>query len=224
VVERSATIACTTARDLVIKDFATDPDPSKFATAAHLIVSNLCGSLTQVTCQDLLRSSIVSHVRTLTASTDLDATAVTEVADAVVDANLELCSALLERAAMDRAVREIDDSLATQITQRRHHFDSGIGLDPSLTFAPMSQWTRSLPPMLQPRPGGLTPDQLMVYEAFNRLPRMVSPILTSAPAPGSVPSLNGPLVLYPVCLSFSLYVVCLQLQLAACPHPALVAA
>lgn len=79
VVERSVTIACTTARDLVLKDFATDPDPAKFITAAHLIVSNLCGSLTQVTCQDLLRASIATHVRTLVASAELEATVLQEV-------------------------------------------------------------------------------------------------------------------------------------------------
>ena len=79
VVERSVTIACTTTRDLVVKDFATDSDPARFATAAHLMVSNLCCSLTQVTCQDLLRVSIGTHVKTLLTTAELEASAVQEV-------------------------------------------------------------------------------------------------------------------------------------------------
>ena len=113
-----------------------------------------------------------------------------QIVDAVTDQNLELCCVFLERAAMDRAVREIDESLANQVAQRRTHMDTGMN-DPSFTFAPVSPWTRTLPPMLQPRPGSLTTEQLMVYEAFNRMPnKIVSPILTGVPgAPSAVPAL-----------------------------------
>ena len=48
VVERSATIACVTSRELVRKDFACDPDTSRLRKAAHAMVSSLAGSLYQI--------------------------------------------------------------------------------------------------------------------------------------------------------------------------------
>lgn len=113
-----------------------------------------------------------------------------QMIDAIIEQNLDLCCVLLERAAMDRAIREVDDSLATQVAQRKAYVESGV-MDASVTFVPVSPWTRSLPGMLQPRPGGLTQEQLMVYEAFNRLPRSVSPVMTSAAAPTAVPPIGA---------------------------------
>ena len=45
VVERSVTIACMTSRELVLKDFAVEPDAARLRKAAHLMVSSLAGSL-----------------------------------------------------------------------------------------------------------------------------------------------------------------------------------
>ena len=37
VVERSVTIACITARELIVKDFAMEPDAAKMRSAAHQV-------------------------------------------------------------------------------------------------------------------------------------------------------------------------------------------
>lgn len=55
VVDRSVTIALITTRELVLKDFAFDPNPDKILKAADLIVQNLAGSLALVTCREPLK-------------------------------------------------------------------------------------------------------------------------------------------------------------------------
>ena len=65
VVERSVTIACITTREIVMKDFAMEPDEQKMRKAAHLMVQNLAGSLALVTCKEPLRVSMNNHLRSL---------------------------------------------------------------------------------------------------------------------------------------------------------------
>ena len=61
VVERSVTIACMTARELVLKDFAVEPDGARLRKAAHLMVSSLAGSLALVTCREPLKASVATQ-------------------------------------------------------------------------------------------------------------------------------------------------------------------
>ena len=63
VVERSVTIACYTAVELILKDFSTDPDESRMRKAAHLMVSSLAGSLAMVTSKDPLRVSFTNALK-----------------------------------------------------------------------------------------------------------------------------------------------------------------
>ena len=65
VVERSVTIACMTAYELVTKDYAVDPDEGRLRSAAHLMVSSLAGSLALVTCKEPLRVSLANQLRAL---------------------------------------------------------------------------------------------------------------------------------------------------------------
>lgn len=44
VVERSVTIACITTRELITKDFVSEPEEAKMRKAAHLMVQNLAGN------------------------------------------------------------------------------------------------------------------------------------------------------------------------------------
>jgi CCR4-NOT transcription complex subunit 1 len=65
VMERSATIASITTRELVLKDFALEPDEQIMRTAAHYTVQSLASSLAMVACKEPLRVSIASHLRSL---------------------------------------------------------------------------------------------------------------------------------------------------------------
>lgn len=65
VIERSASIACMTAHELVNKDFALDPDVERMRKAAHLMVSGLAASLALVTGKEPLRVSMSNQLRAL---------------------------------------------------------------------------------------------------------------------------------------------------------------
>jgi CCR4-NOT transcription complex subunit 1 len=45
VVERSVTIAAIATRELILKDFALEPNEEKMRKAAHLMVQNLSGKI-----------------------------------------------------------------------------------------------------------------------------------------------------------------------------------
>ena len=63
VVERSVTIAGISTRELVTKDFATEPNEETLRQAAHRMAQKLAGSLALVTCKEPLRSNLSSHMR-----------------------------------------------------------------------------------------------------------------------------------------------------------------
>src|SRR5271170_2918862 len=63
VVERSVTIAGISTRELVMKDFATEPNEEKMRKAGHLMAQKLAGSLALVTCKEPLKSNLGLHLR-----------------------------------------------------------------------------------------------------------------------------------------------------------------
>jgi CCR4-NOT transcription complex subunit 1 len=67
VVERSVTIAGISTRELVSKDFATEPNEDELRKAGHLMAQRLAGSLALVTCKEPLKSNLATHLRQLLA-------------------------------------------------------------------------------------------------------------------------------------------------------------
>ena len=63
VVERSVTIAGISTRELVAKDFVTEPSEDKLRKAGHLMAQKLAGSLALVTCKEPLKGNLGSHIR-----------------------------------------------------------------------------------------------------------------------------------------------------------------
>lgn len=63
VVERSVTIAGISTRELVTKDFATEPNEEKMRKAGHLMAQKLAGSLALVTCKEPLKLNMANHVK-----------------------------------------------------------------------------------------------------------------------------------------------------------------
>ncbi len=183
VVERSVTIACITTRELIMKDFAVEQDESKIRKAAHLMVTSLAGSLALVTCKEPLRMSISTHLRQLlnTHAPEWPGQAVDAVVMSCSSDNLELGCMLIEKAAMEKAVRDIDELLASAVSSKRKQLqDSGAVTGQQNLYDPTSrtfkahqqqqlQYLSMLPKPLRPRPEGLTPPQLMVYEAFQHM-------------------------------------------------------
>jgi CCR4-NOT transcription complex subunit 1 len=63
VVERSITIASISTAQLILKDFAMEPDEEKVRHAAATMVRALAGSLALVTCKEPLKMSMTNYIR-----------------------------------------------------------------------------------------------------------------------------------------------------------------
>jgi CCR4-NOT transcription complex subunit 1 len=192
VVERSVTIACITTKEIVTKDFAMESDENKMRKAAQLMVANLAGSLALVACREPLKASVSNHLRQLLISAatnnasgtgDPSSTQLSEPVQNAVDQcvsvcsqeNLELGCTLIEKAATEKAVRDIDESLGADLMKRKRHREIGKAYYDMSIFGNADQrYPAALPEPLRPKPGGLRNEQLLVYEAFQRIPRQPS--------------------------------------------------
>ncbi|KAI8372978.1 CCR4-Not complex component, Not1-domain-containing protein [Radiomyces spectabilis] len=180
VVERSVAIAVVSTRDLVSKDFAMESDENKIRKAAHLMVQNLAGSLAMVTSKEPLRLSMVTNLRTVFVAHGMtDALSEQAVLLTVAD-NLDLVCAVIEKAAVERAIVEVDEALASAYASRKKHREQRTNhayFD--MDVLSMSRYPATLPQPLRPKPNGLQPAQLRVYEDFARIPR-TAPATTQA--------------------------------------------
>jgi CCR4-NOT transcription complex subunit 1 len=176
VVERSVTIACITSRELILKDFAMEPDENKMRKAAHYMVSNLAGSLALVTCKEPLRVSMSNHIRSLLQAANADQQLKEQVVQVCSAENLELGCMLIEKAATEKAMRDIDEGLAASFAARRKHREqTGQPFYDMSIFTPGNRYPQALPEPLRPKPGGLQAQHLLVYEAFQKSWQMSMP-------------------------------------------------
>ncbi|KAE8230223.1 hypothetical protein CF326_g4782 [Tilletia indica] len=182
VVERSVTIASISTRELVTKDFAMEGDENRMRSAAHQMAQNLAGSLALVTCKEPLRTSMVAHARSLFLSSGFtDQTLPEQALIVIMQDNLELACSIIEKAAMEKAVPEVDDGLHQAYNARRDNRARGRGYYSDPMVMPVSQYVASLPDLLRLRPDGLQPQQLRVYEDFGKLSRAWEEQAAAAP-------------------------------------------
>ncbi|OSD02780.1 Not1-domain-containing protein [Trametes coccinea BRFM310] len=167
VVERSVTIAGISTRELVAKDFATEGNEEKMRKAGHLMAQKLAGSLALVTCKEPLRGNLGSHLRHFLSSAGFTEQMVPDaVIFMLVQDNIDLACQIIEKAAMDRAVIDVDEGFAGAYEVRRRHREQRPGQpfwDPS---ALQSSIVNSLPDPLRIKPNGVQISQLRVYEEF----------------------------------------------------------
>jgi CCR4-NOT transcription complex subunit 1 len=172
VVDRSVAIASVSTRELVAKDFAVESDEIKMRRAAHLMAQSLAGSLAMVTCKDPLQNSMANHMRTLFMSNGLSEAVAEQAAVLTAADNLELACAVVEKTAMEKVIMEVDEALLAAYTNRKKHRDQRTGqpyFDMEIFSA--ARYPSNLPEPLCPKPSGLLPAQLRVYEDFTRIPR-----------------------------------------------------
>ncbi|TMW60361.1 hypothetical protein Poli38472_000403 [Pythium oligandrum] len=195
VVERSVTIACITTREIVLKDFATEVDDVKMRKAAHLMVASMSGSLALITAKEPLRNSIATHLRALIPASAGDPQQIEHVIQVCSNENTDLGCMLIEKASSEKAMRDIDEALGAAYASRRRYQQQMQGKPiESVNFFEGSshQPPANLPEVFKPKPGGVPHPQLVVYEAFQRIPRPTSmPASRGAaayPTAGAVPS------------------------------------
>ncbi|KAI0646780.1 Not1-domain-containing protein [Trametes meyenii] len=167
VVERSVTIAGISTRELVAKDFVTEANEDKMRKAGHLMAQKLAGSLALVTCKEPLKGNLGSHIRQFLSDFGFTEQMVPDqVIFLLVQDNIELACQAIEKAAMDRAIIDVDEGFAAAYEVRRRHREQRPGQhfwDPS---ALQSTIVGSLPDPLRIKPSGVQPTQLRVYEEF----------------------------------------------------------
>lgn len=171
VVERSVAVASISTSQLVSKDFAYEEDINKFRRAAHTMNQNLAGSLALVTCKEPLRGAFTSNLRLLLAQSGFEGLSPegeTLLAQLIGD-NLDAACMIVEKAATERAISEIDEGLAGGYQARRKHLEARPNQKFSDTSAPRLAFP--LPNPLRLRSSGLTQDQMSTYDDFARVPR-----------------------------------------------------
>jgi CCR4-NOT transcription complex subunit 1 len=162
VVERSVTIAAIAAGQLVVKDFATEPDETKFRNAAHQVVKHLSGCLAMVTCREPLRMSMSNHVRAISRSYH------DNIPEGVilmfVNDNLDTVCRVIEEAAEKYSIAEIENQIREAISMRQVHASGNS--DRPFNWPPSSNYSFIIPEPYKLTPGGLRPEQLAIYENF----------------------------------------------------------
>ena len=182
VVERSVTIACISTKEIVVKDFAMESDEAKMRKAGQLMVANLAGSLALVTCREPLRTSVAAHLRQLLSSNlgrpadslnDQEQNLLEQCVQMCATDNLELGCKLIEKAATEKAVRDIDEALGPAMNARRKHREqTGQPFyDMSIFSTGNQRCPAALPEQLRPKPGGLQAEHFQLYLSFQRVPR-----------------------------------------------------
>jgi CCR4-NOT transcription complex subunit 1 len=173
VVERSVTIATIATSQLIQKDFATEPDESKMRTAAIGMAQRLAGHLALVTCKEPMRLSMVNNIRNGLLQNGYSESAVSEQAiTMVVNDNLDYVCQTVENAAEREAVPQVDESLREAYQRRKLHREQRTG-QPFLS-PDVSRYALQLPDVFRLKPGGLTQQQLAVYDEFARASAVTS--------------------------------------------------
>ncbi|KAF9889119.1 hypothetical protein FE257_007608 [Aspergillus nanangensis] len=168
VVERSVTIASISTVQLVSKDFAMEPDEEKVRHAAGIMVRQLAGSLALVTCKEPLKVSMMNYIRVI--QQDYSDQPMPEgLILMCVNDNLDAACGIVEKAAAEKSLPEIEKVIEPQLESRRRHRAARPTepfIDPS-----MNRWGLFIPEPYRQAPGGLNKEQLAIYEEFARQSR-----------------------------------------------------
>ncbi|KAI9726177.1 MAG: hypothetical protein M1828_001850 [Chrysothrix sp. TS-e1954] len=159
VVERSVTIAAISTTQLIVKDFASEPDAERLKASAHKLVKDLASSLASVTCKEPMRAGITNNIRLLTSQLHMDQGFPEGAVMMFVNDNLDNLCELVQTAAENASVPEVDTHIADAIALRQ----SG-----QFAPAPQSRWAYQIPEPFKPSPDGLNQEQMAIYEGFGR--------------------------------------------------------
>lgn len=169
VVDRSVTIAAISTQQMIHKDFATEPDDSRVRNCAISMVKATAGSLALVTSKEPLRANFTNYMRQL--SGDIAGGLPEGTIIMCVNSNLDLASSVIEEAAERRAVPEIEDMIEPELEARRRH----RAQRPNQPYvdASLNRWAMTMPDPYKMAPSvtGLNPEQMAIYEEFQRQPR-----------------------------------------------------
>ncbi|KAJ6105662.1 hypothetical protein N7512_009179 [Penicillium capsulatum] len=183
VVERSVTIASISTAQLISKDFGMEADEEKMRHAAGIMVRQLAGSLALVTCKEPLKVSMTNYIRMIQQEIS-DQPMPEGLILMCVNDNLDAACGIVEKAAEEKSIPEIEKNIETHVEARRRHLATRPNepyIDPT-----MNRWGLFIPEPYRQAPGGLNKEQLAIYEEFARQSRG-----TSAAHPQNVSTDSG---------------------------------
>ena len=165
VVERSVSIAVVAARELILKDFSSEPNEEFMRRAAHLMVQNLAGNLAMVTSKDPFSKCLTQNLRMALQQQGVGEPVIEMIVAAIIPENVDLGSAIIEKVAMEKSIAEVEEALAHAFLARRRQRDRGMPWIEVPQYG-SSRFVQLLPEALRLRPGA--PHQQRIYEDFAR--------------------------------------------------------
>ena len=197
VVERSVNIALNATREVVTKDFALESNEDKMLQAAQFMAQSLAGSLASVSSREPLKVSMIANLRTLLAANGFSEQTVPEqIVFLIVGDNLDLACSVMEKVAAEKSQPEKDERFVVSLIARRKHRELRTGkpfYDSNAT-----QYLTSLPEQVRPSVGGVTANQMRLYEDFSRVQHLQGlPMRKEASeeeAPLQVPNLQADVI------------------------------
>ncbi|XP_024942332.1 CCR4-NOT transcription complex subunit 1 isoform X6 [Cephus cinctus] len=174
VVDRSIKIALTTSEQIVRKDFALDPEEVRMRTAARHMVRNLTAGMAMITCRDQVNhDQILASISTnlkqafgaaMIGTTPQQKELIEQAATVVAADNMELACAFVQKTAIEKAIPEMDKRLLNEIELRKIARQEGRRYcDPLAKYQ-----AERMPEQIRLKVGGVTPQQMAVYEEFAR--------------------------------------------------------
>lgn len=184
------TIAGIATRELIVKDFALEPDENKMRKSAHLMVASLAGSLASVTSREPLRISMSQNIRTFLMQNGFSEvkfcfisknnflakqqTIPEQAIFIIVSDNLDLACSVVDKTAAEKSIIEIEEGLSSSFVNRKKHRERTGNPYYDMAVYASSRYPSTLPESLRLKPNGLSSHQLRVYEDFARIPRQIS--------------------------------------------------
>lgn len=168
VIERSVTIALITTREIILKDFAQEPDDKKLLDAANYMAQSLAGSLAMVTCREPLRMNMGNKIREVflsRTSNESQQKRIDQIAQALSKDNLEVGSAYIQQSVIIKAKQKVKEDKAI-IDAIEKRVADGMKWN---SVAERSPLLARLPASLAPRKEGLSPDELNVYSEYSNV-------------------------------------------------------
>lgn len=165
IMQRSVGIALVTTKELILKDFAVEPDEEKLIRATESMIAKLAGNLALVTCTEPLKNSIKEYLDNfLEAQTTLPEESRKTIKDIATLDNLGLACNIVKKMVIDKALAELakDRVIINAIEKRRMARERNERFMDE-KYLPVY---RSLPMYVKPNPNGLTKDELQIYKNF----------------------------------------------------------
>ncbi|CAI9279427.1 unnamed protein product [Lactuca saligna] len=134
IVQKSVTIATQTTMALVLKEYDNDSDENYIHSTSSSIIVCLAGNLSYVTSKEPLRKKMSSQLRNSLQGLNIASESLEHAMQRVIDDNLELGCASIEKAAIETGLVIVKNEIAQQLSVRRKQIESSrtTTIDPSL--------------------------------------------------------------------------------------------